>query len=84
LTGYYAFKIGGYDSRITFSIYNLTDRLNEMWVNSKTGKAYTDILSQSQIEGYRSNFSTIEETYRNPSMYSAPRSIKIGFEFKIK
>ncbi len=80
LTGYYKFDIGGYQSRITFSIYNLTDRLNEFWVNSKTGKAYTDILSPSQIAGYRSNFSTIEETYQNPSMYSAPRSIKLGFE----
>tara|TARA_Y100000996_G_scaffold23308_1_gene16821 strand:+ start:276 stop:3299 length:3024 start_codon:yes stop_codon:yes gene_type:complete len=84
LTGYYAFNLGGYDSRITFSIYNLTDRLNQMWVNSKTGKAYTDILSSSQIEGYRSNFSTIEETYQNPAMYSAPRSVKIGLEIKIK
>ena len=80
LTGYYKFNIGGYKSRITFSIYNLTDRLNEMWVNSKTGQAYTDVLSSSQIDGYRSNFSTIDETYQNPSMYSAPRSIKIGFE----
>ena len=84
LTGYYAFKVGGYESRITFSIYNLTDRLNEMWVNSKTGKAYTDILSSSQIEGYRSNFSNIEETYQNPAMYSAPRSVKLGLEIKIK
>ena len=80
MTGYYKFNIGGYKSRITFSIYNLTDRLNEMWVNSKTGQAYTDVLSSSQIDGYRSNFSTIDETYQNPSMYSAPRSIKIGFE----
>ena len=80
LTGYYKFNIGGYKSRITFSIYNLTDRLNELWVNSKTGQAYTDVLSSSQIDGYRSNFSTIEETYQNPAMYSAPRSIKIGFE----
>ena len=80
ITGYYAFNIGSYKSRITFSIYNLTDRLNELWVNSKTGKAYTDILSPSQIAGYRSNFSTIEETYQNPAMYSAPRSIKLGFE----
>tara|TARA_Y100001935_G_scaffold91688_1_gene76218 strand:- start:7689 stop:10673 length:2985 start_codon:yes stop_codon:yes gene_type:complete len=80
VTGYYKFNIGGYKSRITFSIYNLTDRLNEMWVNSKTGQAYTDVLSSSQIDGYRSNFSTIDETYQNPSMYSAPRSIKIGFE----
>ena len=80
LTGYYKFNIGKYQSRITFSIYNLTDRLNELWVNSKTGQAYTDILSSSQIDGYRSNFSTIEETYQNPAMYSAPRSIKLGFE----
>ena len=80
VTGYYKLNIGGYKSRITFSIYNLTDRLNEVWVNSKTGQAYTDVLSSSQIDGYRSNFSTIEETYQNPSMYSAPRSVKIGFE----
>lgn len=82
LTGYYSFKLGPYKSRITFSIYNLTDRLNEMWVNSKTGKAYTDILSNSQIQGYRSNFSNITETYQNPAMYSAPRNIKIGLDLK--
>ena len=82
LTGYYAFKLGSYESRITFSIYNLTDRLNQMSVNNKTGKAYTNILSESQIEGYRSNFSNISDTYQNPSMYSAPRNIKIGLDLK--
>ena len=80
LTGYYAFSLGSYQSRITFSIYNLTDRLNELWVNSKTGKAYTNILSESEIASYRSTFSSIEETYQNPSMYSTPRTVKLGFE----
>tara|TARA_B100001142_G_scaffold9462_1_gene9186 strand:- start:1481 stop:4117 length:2637 start_codon:yes stop_codon:yes gene_type:complete len=84
LTGYYAFKIGSNQLRATFSIYNLTDRLNQLWVNSKTGRAYTDILTSSQIAGYRSNFSEIEETYQNPSMYSAPRSIKLGLEIVLK
>ena len=53
-----------------------------MSVNNKTGKAYTNILSESQIEGYRSNFSNISDTYQNPSMYSAPRNIKIGLDLK--
>ncbi len=62
------------------TIYNLFDRLNEEWVNSQTGRAYTDIEENSEILLHRSNFNDYEDVYQNPSMYSTPRMIKFGIE----
>ena len=62
------------------SIYNLFDRLNEEWVNSQTGRAYTDVEENSEILLHRSNFNGYEDVYQNPSMYSTPRMIKFGLE----
>ena len=62
------------------TIYNLFDRLNEEWVNSQTGRAYTDVEENSEILLHRSNFNGYEDVYQNPSMYSTPRMIKFGLE----
>ena len=62
------------------TIYNLFDRLNEEWVNSQTGRAYTDVEENSEILLHRSNFNDYEDVYQNPSMYSTPRMIKFGLE----
>ena len=79
LSSYYnLFKTG---SRITFEIYNLFDTLNEYGVNSQTGRAYSAILNEADIASFRSNYTTIEDTYQDPNSYSAPRSIKIGIEW---
>ncbi|MBO8130725.1 MAG: TonB-dependent receptor [Candidatus Marinimicrobia bacterium] len=78
-TGYYdIISIKRFELRMEWSIYNLFDRLNEVWVNGQTGRAYTAIVRPSDLESYRSNFSTYDETYKNPSAYSVPRTIKIG------
>jgi outer membrane receptor protein involved in Fe transport len=74
-------KIRGIDIRFTLFIYNLLDRLNEEWVDSETGRAYTTIVQDTDIIGHRSNFSTYHDVYQNPSMYSTPRLIKLGFGF---
>ncbi|MBI1938333.1 MAG: TonB-dependent receptor [Ignavibacteriales bacterium] len=64
--------------RFFLSVYNLLDRLNEVSVNETTGRAYTAILTQSQISTFKSNFNDVYDASHDPSMYSAPRSIKLG------
>ena len=64
--------------RFYLNIYNLLDRLNEVSVNPTTGRAYTAIIREAQRETFRSNFCDIEDAYKNPAMYSAPREIKFG------
>ena len=71
-------KIG---ARITAEIYNLFDTLNEYGVNSQTGRAYSAILNDSDIASFRNNYTSIEDTYQDPSAYGTPRSIKIGLEW---
>ncbi|MBN2601081.1 MAG: TonB-dependent receptor [Candidatus Marinimicrobia bacterium] len=79
LNGFYSIKLfKGVDTRITFAVYNLLDRLNPVWVYGSTGQPYTDIIRQSDIENHRSNFSTIYDVIQNPAMYSAPRYVKLG------
>lgn len=64
--------------RLFVSVYNLLDRLNEVSVDETTGRAYTTILTQSQISTFKSNFNDVYDASHDPSMYSAPRSIKLG------
>lgn len=79
INGYYKIKLfKNLNTEITFAAYNLLDRLNPAWVYGSTGQPYTDIILDTDIENYRSNFSTIYDVVENPSSYSAPRYIKIG------
>jgi outer membrane receptor protein involved in Fe transport len=81
LAGYYDLPlIWGTRARINLNIYNLFDTLNEYWVNSYTGRAYTDIIQEVDLAGHRSDFNEYIDIVQNPSMYSAPRLIKLGFE----
>ena len=67
--------------KLVISIYNLLDSLNEMNVHNDTGRAYYSIITDTDRATYRSNFSTLEDVYGNPGMYSAPRQIKMSLEF---
>lgn len=79
LTGYYTLlSMGTANLQLTFSVYNLLDQLNEVAVNGETGRAYTAIISESDRGNHRSNFNTYEDRVQNPSMYAAPRLIKVG------
>jgi outer membrane receptor protein involved in Fe transport len=79
MTGYYNLRmIGGVDLRLTLSVYNLLDRLNEVAVNSQTGRAYTAIIRDTDLASYRSDFSQYIDRVHNPSMYSVPRYVKFG------
>ena len=80
LASYYNIPV--INARLTFEVYNLFDTLNEYTVNSQTGRAYSAILSESSEASFRNNYTTIEDTYQDPTHYGAPRSIKIGIEIR--
>ena len=71
-------KLFGVSSRLDFLVYNLTDRYNEYGVSSETGRAYTAVVNETELLSHRSNFNTYEDRYKDPSMFSAPRQIKLG------
>tara|TARA_B100001250_G_scaffold78772_1_gene64702 strand:+ start:589 stop:3414 length:2826 start_codon:yes stop_codon:yes gene_type:complete len=72
-------KVLGINSKINFLIYNLTDRYNEYGVSSETGRAYTAVVNETELLSHRSNFNSYDDRYKNPSMFSSPREIKIGW-----
>jgi outer membrane receptor protein involved in Fe transport len=67
-----------FKAQLMLNVYNLFDTLNENWVNSETGRAYTGIIRESDITSHHSDFNTYEDTFQDPSMFSAPREIKLG------
>lgn len=72
-------KLFGISSKINFLIYNLTDRYNEYGVSSETGRAYTAVVNETELLSHRSNFNSYDDRYKDPSMFSSPREIKIGW-----
>lgn len=78
-SGYINFpKIRGVSTSLNFSIYNLFDRYNEYGVSSETGRAYTAIVSETELATHRSTFNTYEDRYKDPSAFSAPRTFKVS------
>ena len=71
---------GSIKTRLNFSVYNLFDRLNEYNVNPQTGNATTAIITQSDLNSFKSNFNTIEDSYINPANFSTPRQFKAGIQ----
>lgn len=72
-----AFDIGsGLFLRTYIMIYNVLDLRNEFGVYSSTGRANVDL--NTQYAGDVIGLNTIEEYIKNPSMYSAPREIRVG------
>jgi len=80
---------GNYDFQLTekvkmrlyLSVYNLLDQLNEVEVNSTTGRAYTTVITSPQLSGFTSNYNDIYDMSQNPVMYATPREVKIGLAF---
>ncbi len=70
--------IDQFNAQLTLNVYNLFDTLNEAWVNNQTGRAYNAIVRESDLTSHHSDFNTFADTYQNPSMYQAPREIKLG------
>ncbi len=81
LTGFFSlWRMGMADLQLTWSVYNLLDTLNPVAVNGETGRPYTAIISESERGSHRSNFNEYEDTVQDPSMYAAPRLVKIGLK----
>lgn len=81
---YKSFTIAGnYQAKFEVNIFNLFDRLNENWVNSQTGRAYTAVIQETDLAGHRSDFNDYDDRIQNPAMYSAPRYVKVSIGIKI-
>jgi len=61
--------------------FNILDRLNEIFVNSTTGRAYTAIVLPSDLNSHRQDFNDYYDRIRDPGQYAAPRYIKFGVSF---
>lgn len=68
----------GVKLKFMLNVYNLLDKLNESWVYSTTGRAYTDIIRETDRLSHRSDFNDYEDIIHNPTAYSTPRLIKFG------
>ena len=79
LMAYYNLSISKkYKINFRLAVYNLFDRLNENSVDSKTGRAYTAVIKDTDRAGHRSNFNEFEDRIQNPAMFAAPRMIKFS------
>lgn len=80
LSSYYNFPLTrGIKGQVFLNIYNIFDRKNTIWVYSDTGQPYTTIIFDSQRANHRSDFNTFDDRVENPTAFSAPRQIKLGF-----
>ncbi len=71
------FNLFGLQCNAFLLVYNLFDIRNEIGVYATTGRATADLNTKYAGDIYGLN--TIEDYINNPSMYSAPRQIKLGF-----
>ena len=73
-------EIGGVKINTFLLVYNILDIKNEYGVYSTTGRATNDlgpVFNPVEIVG----LNTLDQYINNPSMYSSPREIRIGFGF---
>ena len=83
LTGYVNLpKIFVFQPNINLLVRNVTDRRNEYGVSSETGRSYTAVVNETELLSHRSNFNTYDDRYKDPSMFSGPREIKLGLTIK--
>ncbi len=82
LSAYYKIHLfRDYEAKLELSVYNLFDRLNANTVNSETGRPYTAIIEESDVNLHHNELIPFEDTYQDPSMYNAPRQVKLGLVF---
>ncbi len=75
LRAYYNFEVSETKLSVFLSIYNLTDKMNELDVFTDTGRAgYTIIPSPGVVRG----INTLEEYLNIPNFYSNPRWVTMG------
>jgi hypothetical protein len=82
LRAYYTFwKTNNFALKVNLLVYNLLDNLRENSVYSSTGRAYTKIVRESDLNQHHSDFNTYYDQVQNPAMYGHPRKIKLGLQF---
>lgn len=72
--------LGGFKINTYLWVYNILDIKNEYGVYSTTGRATTDlgpVFTPVEVIG----LNTVDQFIKNPSMYSSPREIRLGFGF---
>lgn len=72
----------GMGLRFGLQAYNMLDRLNDAWVDSRTGQAYNAIIRDNDLDGHFSDFNDYEDTVHDPSMFEAPRYVKFNLDVK--
>jgi len=81
LHGYYnLFTIGNINGRLILLVRNVLDHLNENSVNQQTGHAYSGIIRPVDRASHKHDITEYEDIIQNPSMYSAPRIVKLGLK----
>ncbi len=73
------FDLFGLNMHAYLLVYNLFDTRNEYGVYATTGRATNDL--NTKYAGDINGLNTIEQYVNNPSMYSAPRQVRLGLSF---
>ncbi|MEO8399795.1 MAG: TonB-dependent receptor, partial [Ignavibacteriaceae bacterium] len=77
---YKMINLAGFNLRIFCKVFNLTDRLNELYVYSSTGTASEPYRTKTQRDLLVQNPNlSIDEIDLRPDFYSEPRRVIIGF-----
>lgn len=74
-----SFDYGNMHFKVFMLVYNLFDIKNELEVYSSTGKANADLNTKYYKDSDIVGTNTIAQYLLDPSMYSRPRDIRIGF-----
>jgi len=79
MTAFYKMRLSQrFGLQFDLSVFNVLDALNEVAVNSQSGRAYTDVVEPSELASHKEDFNTYYDRIQNPSQYSAPRYVKFG------
>jgi outer membrane receptor protein involved in Fe transport len=79
---YKMLKVMGHNVKLFCQIYNLTDKLNEKYVYSSTGRADYPYRTYSELQLVRQNPNfTVDEIDLSPQYYTEPRRVIVGFSF---
>jgi len=71
-------SFGRFKLTLNLLVYNLLDRLNEVNVNSNTGRADQVIIQESNLIAHRSVYHEYIDQVLDPGRFATPRVVKLG------
>jgi hypothetical protein len=84
LKAYKTFQLGPGELTLFLRIFNLLDRLNEINVYDDTGRAgFTQDEEIARATNPFEYINSLDEWYTNPTHFSEPRRIEIGFTYDL-